>query len=71
MMRIVEQTYEEKVKMYKKCSKRKLIDMLIQANLYLDNRELQYGVYDGDTEYDVDSISSTYDDMVFVYEWEQ
>lgn len=32
MMQIVEQTHEEKVKMYKKLKKRELIEMLIALN---------------------------------------
>ncbi len=37
MIQIVEQTHEEKVKMYMKLSKRELIDMLIQCNILLEN----------------------------------
>ncbi len=32
MLQIVEQTHEEKVKIYMKCTKRKLIEMLIENN---------------------------------------
>lgn len=35
MIQIVEQTHEEKVKMYMKSSKKELIEMLISANLTL------------------------------------
>lgn len=31
-MKIIEQTYDEKVKMYMKCKKIELIDMLIECN---------------------------------------
>lgn len=34
-MQVVEQTYEEKVAMYMKCTKKELIAMLIQCNLLL------------------------------------
>ncbi len=37
MVHIVEQTHEEKVAMYMKCTKKELIGMLIQANLHLEN----------------------------------
>jgi hypothetical protein len=36
MYQIVEQTYEEKVKMYSKVTKAKLIEMLIESNRLLD-----------------------------------
>ena len=42
MIQIEEQTYKEKVKMYNKCTKRELIDMLINANLILDGQDLKY-----------------------------
>jgi len=42
MVIIEEQTYEEKVKMYNKCTKKELIDMLINVNLILDGQELRY-----------------------------
>lgn len=32
MMQIIPQTHDEKVKMYMECSKKKLIEMLIQCN---------------------------------------
>lgn len=35
-MRVVEQTHDEKVKMYMKCTKIKLTKMLIQCNIHLD-----------------------------------
>ena len=42
MYQIAEQTKEEKIKMYKKLSKRELIEMLINANSLLEN---SYGKY--------------------------
>lgn len=33
---IVEQTHEEKVKMYMKQPKKKIVEMLIQSNIYLE-----------------------------------
>lgn len=40
MIKIIEQTQEEKIEMYSKISKRKLIDMLISCNNALNNRPL-------------------------------
>ena len=37
MVQIVEQTYDEKMAMYMKLPKKKLIEMLIQCNLILNN----------------------------------
>ena len=42
MYQIIEQTLEEKVKMYQKFSKKELITMLIEANRHLNNRPLEY-----------------------------
>ena len=39
MIQIIEQTKEEKVKMYNKLSKKELIEMLIEANRHLNNRQ--------------------------------
>ena len=36
MIQIVEQTHNEKVEMYKKCTKMELIGMLISSNLHLE-----------------------------------
>ena len=36
MVQIVEQTHDEKVEMYKKCTKLELIEMLISCNLHLE-----------------------------------
>lgn len=36
MYAIVQQTHEEKVKMYQKCKKKKLIEMLIACNDIID-----------------------------------
>ena len=36
-MQIVEQTHEEKVKMYMKCTKKELISMLLQNQMLLEN----------------------------------
>lgn len=36
MVQIVEQTHDEKVEMYKKCTKLELIEMLISSNLNLE-----------------------------------
>jgi len=36
MVQIVEQTHDEKVEMYKKCTKMELIGMLISCNLHLE-----------------------------------
>jgi len=38
MYQIIEQTYEEKFKMYNKLSKKELIMMLIEANKHLNGR---------------------------------
>jgi hypothetical protein len=49
MMQIIKQTDKEKIKMYNKMSKKKLIEMLIQANKVLDsfyrNTNLPYNAY--------------------------
>ena len=37
MIQIIEQTDEEKMAMYMKCTKKELIEMLIQANKHLDS----------------------------------
>ena len=39
MLQIIEITNEEKVKMYNKLSKKELIEMLIEANRHLNNRQ--------------------------------
>ena len=39
MIQTVEQTKEEKEKMYNKLSKKELIEMLIEANRHLNNRQ--------------------------------
>lgn len=39
MIQIIEQTKEEKVKMYNKLSKKELIEMLIEVNTYLNDRQ--------------------------------
>lgn len=44
MMQIVEQTHEEKVKMYMKCSKKELIAMLIECNRIISSRPLTFSV---------------------------
>lgn len=46
MYQIIEQTHEEKVKMYSKLSKKELIEMLIEANLHLNSRkqEINFGL---------------------------
>lgn len=36
MLQIIEQSHEEKVAMYMKCSKIKLVEMLIECNKHLD-----------------------------------
>lgn len=36
MIQIVEQTHDEKVDLYKKCTKLELIEMLISCNLHLE-----------------------------------
>ena len=36
MVQIVEQTHDEKVEMYKKCTKMELIGMLISSNFHLE-----------------------------------
>ena len=41
MIQIIEQTKEEKVKMYSKLSKKELIEMLIEANRHLNNRQAE------------------------------
>ena len=41
MMQVIEQTHEEKMKMYMKLPKKEIIAMLIQCNKILDSR---YGV---------------------------
>lgn len=41
MMRLIEQTRDEKVTMYMKLTKRELIEMLINANAALEQRPLQ------------------------------
>lgn len=43
MMQIIEQTHDEKVAMYMKFKKVKLIEMLIQCNLILDSRPPHVG----------------------------
>lgn len=35
MIRIVEQTREEKIEMYMKCTKKELAEMLLECNKYL------------------------------------
>lgn len=40
MVTIIEQTHEEKVKMYMKSSKKELISMLIAANQVIDSRPI-------------------------------
>jgi hypothetical protein len=50
---IIEQTWEEKFKMYSKLSKKELITMLIEANKHLNNRPYQINT---DTEYFTDTI---------------
>ena len=37
MYQVIEQTYEEKVEMYRKIDKEELISMLIQANLVISS----------------------------------
>lgn len=57
-LQIVPQTYEEKVEMYMKLDKRKIVDMLIEANMHLDrltNGPVQTGVYLNNCE-----LTSTY-----------
>ena len=39
MLQIIETTKEEKIKMYNKLSKKELIEMLIEANRHLNNRQ--------------------------------
>ncbi len=53
MVQRIEQTYEEKVEMFQKCSKEELIEMLIESNRLLDtftgndsNGKLKYNVVD-------------------------
>lgn len=41
MIQIVEQTYEEKMKMYRKVKKDELIEMLINCNLIIENTPLR------------------------------
>ena len=36
MMHIVEQTHAEKTAMFMKCSKKELVEMLIQCNIHLE-----------------------------------
>lgn len=36
MMQVIEQTHEQKMKMYMKCTKQKLAEMLIECNRILD-----------------------------------
>jgi len=43
-MQIVEQTDEEKLTMYMKCTKKQLAEMLIQCNKLLDMQSPGYGV---------------------------
>ena len=38
MMQVIEQTHEEKMKMYMKCTKKKLSEMLIECNRILDGQ---------------------------------
>ena len=40
-MQIVEQSHEEKMAMYMKCTKKKLAEMLIACNDYLSNKSLE------------------------------
>ncbi len=42
MIQIIEQTDEEKFKMYNKLSKKDLINMLIESNKHLNSRPLRY-----------------------------
>lgn len=44
MMQVIEQTHDEKMKMYMKCSKKKIIEMLIECNRILDAQS-QAGEY--------------------------
>ena len=37
MMQVIEQTFDEKFQMYKKCKKKTLIKMLIECNRILNN----------------------------------
>ena len=37
-MQVIEQTDDEKLKMYMKCTKKELAEMLIQCNKILDNQ---------------------------------
>ncbi len=39
-MQIVEQTHDEKIKMYMKCTKTELIQMLIQCNKHLSKTKV-------------------------------
>ena len=50
MLQILEQTHEEKVKMYMKSTKLELIEMLIQCNLILDSRPVEYFNINEETE---------------------
>ena len=36
MMQVIEQTHDEKMKMYMKCTKKNLAEMLIECNRILD-----------------------------------
>lgn len=38
MMQIIEQTHKQKMKMYMKCTKKKLAEMLIECNRILDGQ---------------------------------
>ena len=42
MITVVEQTQEQKFKMYSKLSKKELIQMLIEANRHLNNKPIVY-----------------------------
>lgn len=44
MMQLIEQTHEEKVAMYMKCTKKQLIEMLIECNKHLDRLKGDQGV---------------------------
>lgn len=44
MVQMVEQTYDEQVKMYMKCTKHQLIDMLIECNKHLQKNSIQYKI---------------------------
>jgi len=45
MVQIVEMTYDEKVAMYMKQPKKKLVEMLIQCNLHLEHHTKQLQIH--------------------------